>query len=99
MEADELRIYVHRQMDGITYELDPVAKRLVEGQTSAKSFSSKVFISYDDKSAIEMTQGPFSDQVIQILTGLPPGKAKKLGSFAFYDPKTDEPIRSEAVVQ
>lgn len=98
MEAEELRIYVHKQMDGITYELDPVSKRAVEARSTTGTVSSRVFISYDDKSALEMVHGAFSRQVIQLLTGLPENKVKGLGHFEFYDPKTDSPISKEALV-
>ena len=97
MQKNQLRIYVHRQMDGITYELDPVAKREVEKHTSPHTVSSRVFISYDDKSALEMVHGAFSKQVIQILTGVSEEQAKEIGDFEFYDPRTDEPISREAL--
>lgn len=99
MEIEELRIYVHKQMDGIIYELDPVSKRIIEAHPDTGTVSSRVFISYDDKTALEMVHGAFSRQVIQLLTGLPQEKAKDIGHFEFYDPKTDRPISKEALAR
>ena len=92
MAATKVRIYVNQQFDGMTYELDPMSKVLVEKQVTDTAPVSRLFISYEDKDQVEWMHGPVRKQVAQLLTGLPWEKIEALGGAVFVDPKTNKTI-------
>lgn len=92
MSTNSFRIYVHPQMDGVTYELDPVSKALVEKHAKDTQPASRLFISFGDKTQLEWTHGPVWKQVASLLTGLSWIQLSELGNVVFIDPKTDKPI-------
>ena len=95
MSSEALKIYVHQQLDGVTYELDPVSKMVAEKHAIDTRPASRLFISYGDKAQVEWMHGPVPKQVAMLVTGLSQEKLEELDGVIFLDPKTNKPIFTE----
>jgi hypothetical protein len=74
-----LLIGVGIQHDGATYQLDPIAKRRLEGVPPNAPRPRSVFIGYYRQSEFDTVQPPQWPRVVEMLTGL---KMEQLEAFA-----------------
>jgi hypothetical protein len=84
-----VRVRVGRQENGITYELAPKSREILEEHFSNDiPPASSVFVSHETKASFEALHGPVWKHVVGILSGLPPEQLEEIDEVLFEDPET-----------
>lgn len=90
-----VRIRVGRQENGVTYELAPKSRALLQDRFSNDiPPASRVFVSYETKTSFETLHGPVWKHVAGILTGLSPEQIEDIDEVIFEDPNTSTTLFS-----
>lgn len=90
-----VRIRVGRQENGVTYELAPKSRAVLQDQFSSEiPPASSVFVSHETKTNFETLHGPVWKHVVGILTGLSPEQIEEIDEVIFEDPKTSTTLFS-----
>lgn len=88
-------IAVNRQLDGVTYRLDPKSRvELINAKLSDTIPASSLFVSYSDKDGIEASFGPMWRNVMELLTGLGADHLPPDSTVDFIDSKNNQVLFS-----
>ncbi len=83
-------VYVNRQMDGITYGLSPMSRKIFYEKFPDAHPSGSVYLNYETKSGFETYHNRVERFVLPILLGLDEEAIKDIGPIKFIDPRNPE---------
>lgn len=83
-------VYVNRQMDGITYGLSPMSRKIFYEKHPEAHPSGSVFVNYDTKTDFETYHNRVERFIVPILLGIDDeASLAKIGQIQFIDPATN----------
>lgn len=88
----QIIVNVGRQMQGITFQLDPHTRAMLAARNPAARPVSSVFVAFDTRQAFEQHQGPRWALIVMLLTGLNAKEIAELGGFRLVDPVAEETL-------
>ncbi len=89
-KPEHLVIWVGRQLEGCTYELEPHTRRWLAQKFPRVTPARSVSVAFDTKVQAERMFGPLSDQMVLVLTGLDRAQVDELGGYVIVDPVSDK---------
>lgn len=87
--VDKMTIYVGTQLDGCTFELEPLSRQRLKGRRSSDDpLPRSVFIGCDTQQDFVniLGRGELRSMIAEILTGLKPTEVDQVGQIEFVDP-------------
>ena len=88
---ETLTILVGQQLDGHTFMLEPAGRTLLQTRFPEAHIVKKVFISHETRLGFESVQGSILNQVVSLLSGMPPERLAESGiAVAFRDVANDK---------
>lgn len=90
MNTSRIIVYVNRQLDGVTFGLDPLSRKQLHAAYPKKSPGGSVYVGYDSKANFESYHNRVEPTILPVLLGMSEQEIVQLGEIDFIDPKTNE---------
>ena len=90
MKTTPVIIYVNRQLDGVTFSLDPLSRKQLYAAEPNKRPSASIYIGYDPRTTFETYHKQVEPTILPALLGMNEQEIQELGEIDFVDVKTNE---------